>query len=104
MPQKHQIEFEKIQDQLQAMHDEIDKLSKKKPDDAINKFKLNFINEILAKANTILDREYLPFDQFSKFDEDQLPTNSDVVMVLAQYLAAFKREYTDKKMWLGNVF
>lgn len=94
------VEFEKIQEQLQSLHDEVDKLSKKKPDDAINKFKLSFINEVLAKANKVLEDTYLPLDNFRTFDEDNIPTNSDVVLILAQYIAAFKREYADKKLWL----
>jgi hypothetical protein len=85
-------EFYRIQEQLKSLHEEIDKLSKKKPDDAINKFKLGFINELLAKANEALDDAYYPFADFRSFDVDNVPTNSDVVMILAQYIASFKRQ------------
>ena len=98
--QKNVVEFQKIQEQLQGLHNEIDKLSKKKPDDGINKFKLGFINEILENANSILDEAYLPFKDFRIFNEDVIPTNSDVVVILAQYIAAFNRESDDNKFWL----
>lgn len=100
MKQKNIVEFKKIQEQIKGLHDEIDKLSKKKPDDAINKFKLSFINEILDKANKTLDEEYLPFNEFRNFDDSNLPSNSDVVMILAQYIKAFNREDADKKLWM----
>lgn len=92
--------FYKIQGQLEALHEEIGILSKKKPDDAVNVFKLRFINQVLTEANSILDGEYIPFVGFSTFDEDTLPTNSDVVMILSQYLKCFERQYEDQKMWL----
>lgn len=56
--------FEKTQAQLQGLFDEIGTLSKKKPDDAINKFKLKIINPILSQANDLLDKEYKPFSDF----------------------------------------
>ena len=78
--------FEKVRGQLQQLHDEISVLSKSKPDNPINSFKLNFINEKLEEANAILVGDFKPFKEFTLFDADSLPTNSDVVMVLSQYL------------------
>jgi len=78
--------FEKVKGQLQQLQNEISVLSKSKPDNAINKFKLGFINEKLGEANTILTGEFAPFKDFTIFDVDNLPTNSDVVMILSQYL------------------
>lgn len=87
--------FNKIQEQLEALHEEIGILSKKKPDDAVNEFKLEFINQVLREANAALDENYLPFADFTTFDKDNLPTNSDVVMILAQYLKCFRRQRLD---------
>ncbi len=87
--------FNKIEEQLGALHKEISILSKKKPDDAINEFKLEFINQVLREANAALDENYLPFADFTTFDKDNLPTNSDVVMILAQYLKCFYRQRLD---------
>jgi len=78
--------FEKVKAQLQQLHNEVSALSKSKPDNPINKFKLTFINEKLSEANTILTGEFKPFKDFTVFDETALPSNSDVVMILAQYL------------------
>jgi hypothetical protein len=78
--------FEKIKAQLHQLHNEVSVLSKSKADNPINKFKLGFINEKLGEANTILTGEFKPFKEFTLFNADELPTNSDVVMVLSQYL------------------
>jgi hypothetical protein len=78
--------FERVKAQLGQLQNEVSVLSKSKPDNPINKFKLGFINEKLAEANTILTGEFTPFKDFTIFDVDNLPTNSDVVMILSQYL------------------
>lgn len=87
--------FEKVQAQFQGLFDEIGALSKKKPDDAINKFKLGFINTILAEANKLLTVEYKPFPDFEQFEDESLPTNSDVVLVLSQYLNCLEKLRAD---------
>lgn len=78
--------FVKIQAQLESLHMEISALSKKTTNDALNKFKLKFVNQILVEANTILGKNYKPFEDFEKFDDNDLPTNSDVALMLGQYL------------------
>lgn len=78
--------FEKARGQLQQLHNEISLLSKSKPDNPINKFKLEFINEALATANVILTADFKPFKDFAIFNADEMPTNSDVVMILSQYI------------------
>lgn len=76
--------------QLEGFYHEISILSKGKPDNALNLFKLKFINERLAESNGILTGEYAPLKNFTTFDETALPTNSDVAMVLSQYIARLK--------------
>jgi hypothetical protein len=78
--------FEKVRSQFEQLHNEISLLSKSKPDNPINKFKLSFINEVLVAANVILIGDFKPFKDFAVFDADELPTNSDVVMILSQYI------------------
>jgi hypothetical protein len=78
--------FEKVRAHLQQLHNEVSLLSKGKPDNLINKFKLTFINEKLTEANTILKGEFKPFKDFATFDDATLSSNSDVVMILSQYL------------------
>jgi hypothetical protein len=83
--------LERILMQLMGMHEEISHLSSKHPDDAINKFKLKFINQLIFEANKVLTEENLPLAGFSKFDEDDLPTNSDVVFIISSYLNSLEQ-------------
>ncbi len=79
-------EFKKILNQLEGLHQEISNLSKKSYTDALNNFKLNLVNQILKRSNQILGAKKKPFDDFIEFKEDDLPTNSDVTLVLSQYI------------------
>jgi hypothetical protein len=87
--------FEKTQAQLESLHVEISALTKKSSNDALNKFKLKFVNKILEDANILLGGKYVPFDGFDKFDENDLPTNSDVTMMLGQYLNCMEKLRSD---------
>lgn len=81
--------YEKLLAQLRAMRDEFALLSKAKPNDALNALKLGFVNEKLTVANTLLVDDFQPFDAFTTFAPESLTTNSDVVLVLTQYIACF---------------
>lgn len=110
MKNREEVEFfEKVQAQLHGLYDEMVVFSKKTPDGAVNKFKLKFVNQILTEANKILDDKNKPFADFDTFNEDLLPTNSDVVMILSQYincLEKFRSEqikhYSAYWFWLIN--
>ena len=77
-------EFEKLEAQLHAFRREMAELSKKKPNDGVNKFKLRFLDQALAAANNILGGNQA-LEGFEQFNLDDVPSNSDVVFVLAQY-------------------
>lgn len=66
---------------------EFRRLSEKKPNDLVNEFKLNIVNNILAEANKELGRS--PIEGFSQFDVATMPTNSDVLFILALYQDSF---------------
>ena len=83
--------FNKLSAQLKSVYEEISLLSKKSPNDAINKFKLKFLNKLIEDSNTFLTSKYKPFDDFDLFVEDDMPQNSDVVFILSQYLECFNR-------------
>jgi hypothetical protein len=83
-------EFEKLEQQVHSFLADVSELSKKRPNDPLNKFKLKFINTALTRLNKILKSER-PFANFSEFDLDDLPSNSDVVLLLSQYAAALHR-------------
>lgn len=100
-------EFEQNKAQLSGLYTEMTILSKGKPNDAINKFKLRFINSVLAKSNEVLGK-YRPFADFEKFDADELPTNSDVVVILSQYLESLEKLKGDNtalyfSQWYWNI-
>lgn len=95
--------FEKLYAQMEALHTEISALSKKSPNDGVNKFKLKFINKILEQVNNLLKEKYKPFDDFEIFEEDDVPTTSDVTMILSQYLNCMEKLRSDNIMFkYGN--
>lgn len=87
--------FEKLSGQLISTYEELSVLSKKSPSDALNKFKLKFVNSLLAESNVFLTDRYRPFLNFQVFDVDDIPQNSDVVFILAQYIQCFEKLRAD---------
>lgn len=87
--------FEKLSGQLISVYEEISLLSKKNPNDAVNKFKLKFLNKLIDDSNKFLTNKYKPFDDFNTFDEDDMPQNSDVVFILSQYLQCYEKLRAD---------
>ena len=94
--------FEKVHAQLEGLHNEISALSKKSQNDALNKFKLKFVNQILVDANTVLGDSNKPFADFDVFNDDEIPTTSDVAMILTQYLSCFEKLRTDNVTYSGG--
>jgi hypothetical protein len=96
MKTKDDVEaLEKLIGQLQGLHDEITQLAKKSPNDGLNPFKLKLVNKVLESANGLLAGRYRPFDDFDSFQVDDLPSNSDVTMILAQYMEQTERFRSD---------
>ncbi|MGB7400334.1 hypothetical protein [Castellaniella sp.] len=87
--------FEKLAGQVLGLYEEMSILSKKSPNDAVNKFKLKFINRQLSESNELLAERYRPFDDFDIFSEDDVPQNSDVVFILSQYLQCMEKLRSD---------
>lgn len=87
--------FEKLSGQLISVYEEISLLSKKNPNDAVNRFKLRFVNKLIIESNEYLSDKYRPFEDFDSFDEDDIPQNSDVVFILSQYLQCFEKLRSD---------
>lgn len=80
---------------LSAMFREFQDLSKKKPDGALNKRKVEIVNRLLRDVLQLVEGEasrgYLDL-----LDEDVMPQNSDVVLILGQAKAAmeaYKEKY-----------
>ena len=100
--------FEKIVGQLEAVYEELSVLSKKAPTNALNKFKIKYVNKLLAESHALLGERYRPFDDFDSFDEDDVPQNSDVVFMLTQYLQSFEKLRADHVIqeygtWYWNI-
>ncbi|BAY59239.1 hypothetical protein NIES2135_61160 (plasmid) [Leptolyngbya boryana NIES-2135] len=95
MKRKDVDEFEKLCGQLQSTYHELSALSKKSPNDAVNTFKLKFVNRLLNQSNSLLGDKYRPFDDFFEFDTDDVPKNSDAVFMLSQYIECFEKFRAD---------
>lgn len=80
---------------LKSMYLEFKDLSKKKPDAAVSKSKINITNRLLTKVRSVLDdEESIGF--LDLLDEDDVPQVSDVTLILSQYKAAmeaFRKKY-----------
>jgi hypothetical protein len=96
--------FEKLSGQLISVYEEMSLLSKKNPNDAVNKFKLKFLNKLLEDSNKFLSQKYRPFDDFECFDEDDMPQTSDAVFILSQYLQCFEKLRSDNVVLTGGVW
>jgi len=94
MNEKEVNEFEQIQSQLQGLYEDLSGFATKKPDDAINTFKVKLINQVIKRANSLLSKRK-PFNDFSQFEVDNLPSNSDVVVMISQYLNSLEKLRAD---------
>lgn len=87
--------FEKLVGQLQSLLSELAMLAKKSPNDAVNTFKLKFINSTLDQCNAFLGKKYRPFADFAVFAEDDLPSNSDTTFIISQYIECAEKFRSD---------
>ena len=95
MKKKQIDEFETLDGQLQAFYTEMNTLVKKNPNDALNSFKLKLVNSALQRSNAILGKTRRPFADFDQFDEASMPTTSDVLVIVSQYLSALEQLRTE---------
>src|SRR5688572_22442920 len=80
---------------LDAAIMEMKEFSKKKPDESLNPTKIKILNRLLIPLKEVLATD--PSAAFlDLLDEDNIPSNSDAVLILGQYAAAieqFKEKY-----------
>ncbi len=82
--------WETTQPLLVAMRGEFRELSKKKPADGVSEKKIAVVNRLLRRCREVLaDEQSLEF--LDLLDEEDVPQNSDVVLTLSQYVAAFNQ-------------
>lgn len=100
--------YHRISSELETYYSEINAISRKKPSEVLNKFKINFLNQSLSKANSLLGDEFRPFPDFLTFDVDSsMPTASDAVLVIAHYqksLGRFKVKHSHTKSYNEQVW
>lgn len=82
--------YDELRSKLVSVRDDIAHLSAKKPHDQLNSFKLKFINNLLAQVNELIG-DFRPEEDFNEFDNVELPSNSDVLMILNLYLTGMTR-------------
>lgn len=105
LPTEKQIkEFGLLKEMLQSQRKEFDPLSSKKPNEELNKMKIKMVNRVLEPLKKILEHE----DSYQFLDtltEDDIPTNSDVVLIISQYetgVQRFKDKYYLKDEFQSN--
>jgi len=82
--------FEILYPMINSDITEIRELSKKKQDEPLNKFKVKTINKKLEQVKSILIDEPT-FEFLELLDEETLPSNSDAVLMVSQYIQALKQ-------------
>ena len=91
-------EYEVLMPLLQAMFREFTEFAKKKPDGVLSKSRLRVVNRLLSAVYAVLDaepsREYLDL-----FEEDELPQNGDVMLMIGQAVAAMKAFHDRYYRW-----
>ena len=75
---------------LKAMFEQFQELSRKKPEGALNKSKVAMVNRLLEKCREVLADE-MTLQFLDLLDTEQVPQNSDVVLVLSQYESAMRQ-------------
>ena len=98
LPTEDQVKKFEMLDQLaDSIYREMKEFSKKKPDDALNPFKVKTVNRVLAQLKDFLKSE--PTITFlDLLDDETLPSNSDAILIIGQFKAAmdnFRKRYRD---------
>ncbi len=88
-------DYSLLKDMLIAQRHEFNLLSNKKSDGQLNKMKIKMVNRVLEPLNELFKNE--PSYKFLDIlNEDDMPTNSDVVLIISQYEKAmdnFRSKY-----------
>ena len=87
--------YDASRDVFAGLMTEMRELSKKKPDATLSKSKVKLLNRVLNDIHTILKTE--PEGKYlDLLDDEELPQNSDAVLVMVQFeraLRGFEKRY-----------
>lgn len=94
--------YQMMEPLIDSLYMEFSELSKKKPQDVLSANKVKVVNRVLKPILELLEREPMrPF--LDLFNDEDLPQNSDVILMLGQVRAAMgtfkKRHYDGKHGW-----
>ncbi|MFC1857507.1 hypothetical protein ACFL9U_05690 [Thermodesulfobacteriota bacterium] len=96
LPTEKDIEnYKLLKDMLRSQKKEFDILSKKKADEQLNPMKIKMANRVLEPLKELFKHEE-SHNFLDTLNEDEMPTNSDVVLIISQYETAvngFKNRY-----------
>lgn len=87
---------------LKSAFDEVKEFSKKKQDEELNIKKVKMINRLLEKAKEILKDEPT-VEYLELLDEDELPSNSDAVLIMSQFISAMNKFHEDHYHYENNM-
>lgn len=83
-------QFLMLKELVTGLYEEMKDLTKKSSKETLNEFKIRSLNRVLKPLKELLKDQ--PTAMFlDLLEDDSLPTNSDVVIVLSQYLSAMKK-------------
>lgn len=92
------IKFQMLNELADSIYIEMKEFSKKKPDDALNPFKVKNVNRVLTQLKGFLKEE--PTSVFlDLLDDETLPTNSDAILIIGQFKASmdnYRNKYTTR--------
>jgi hypothetical protein len=90
------IKFQMLNELADSIYLEMKEFSKKKPDDALNPFKVKNVNRVLTQLKDFLKEE--PTSIFlDLLDGETLPSNSDAILIIGQFKASmdnYIKKYT----------
>ena len=85
---------------LESMRDEMKVLSSKKQDGVLNSLKVKMLNRVIGTARELLVSEPT-LEYLEELDEDMLPQNSDVVLILCQYIEALSQLRSKNQVYVN---
>ncbi len=87
-------QFLMLRELVTGLYNEMKDFTKKSANETLNEFKIKSLNRVLIPLKEVLKDQ--PTALFlDVLDESSLPTNSDVVIILSQYLSAMQK-YEDR--------
>lgn len=90
--------FEMLNELADSIYTEMKEFAKKKPDDALNKFKVKNINRVLSQLKEFLNEEPT-VDFLDLLDDESLPSNSDAILIIGQFKASmdnYRKKYRNQ--------